>query len=124
MRIGVDARTLISETSSSIAVYLLEVLKNLEDNGNTYISISEIPLYGGLVVAAQNSSHPEADGEHNMKDIAKKMVQCSKISVEQCCDVEAKGKKCAEQFGWKKCSKQTQEILEMRQVCREDNKCL
>lgn len=124
MRIGVDARTLISETSSSIAVYLLEVLKNLEDNGNTYIPVSETPSYGGLVVVAQNSSHPEVDREHKMKNIAKKMLQCSKISVEQCCDFEAKGKKCAEQFGWKKYSKQTQEILEMRQVCREDNKCL
>lgn len=124
MRIGVDARPLVSETSSCIAVCLLEGLKNLKDNGNMYIPVSETPSYGGLVVAAQNSSHPEVDGEHNMKDIAKKMLQCSKISVEQCCDIEAKGKKCAEQFGWKKCSKQTQEILEMRQVYREENRCL
>ena len=35
MRIGIDARPLISETPSGIGIYLLEILRNLEKNENT-----------------------------------------------------------------------------------------
>ena len=96
------------------------------------IPIIEALSYGGVVITARNSSLPEVGGkvafyvggEHDAEDIAKKMLQCSKISVEQHFNLEAKGKKWAEQFSWKKCSKQTQEILEMIQVCGEGNRCL
>lgn len=96
------------------------------------IPIIEALSYGGVVITAQNSSLPEVGGEvafyvgreHDVKDIAKKMLQCSKISVEQRSELEAEGKKWADQFGWKKCSKRTQEVLEIRQVCGEGKKCL
>ena len=86
------------------------------------IPIVEALSYGGVVITARNSSLPEVGGEvafyvggeHDVEDIAKKMLQCSKISVEQRFNLEVKGKKWAEQFNWKKCSMQTQEILEMR----------
>ena len=44
MRIGVDARPLVSESPSGIGIYLLEILKDLDDNGNTYILYSNEPI--------------------------------------------------------------------------------
>lgn len=44
MRIGVDARPLVSESPSGIGIYLLEILKHLDDNGNTYILYSNEPI--------------------------------------------------------------------------------
>ena len=44
MRIGVDARPLVSESPSGIGIYLLEILKHLDDNGNTYILYSNEPM--------------------------------------------------------------------------------
>lgn len=45
MRIGIDARPLISESPSGIGVYLLEILRNLEKNGNnTYILYTNEPI--------------------------------------------------------------------------------
>ena len=45
MRIGIDARPLISETPSGIGIYLLEILRNLEKNeSTTYILYSNAPI--------------------------------------------------------------------------------
>lgn len=45
MRIGIDARPLMSETPSGIGVYLLEILYALNlDDGNEYILYSNAPL--------------------------------------------------------------------------------
>lgn len=45
MRIGIDARPLISESPSGIGIYLLEILKNLlRDEEHTYILYSNAPI--------------------------------------------------------------------------------
>lgn len=45
MRIGIDARPLISESPSGIGIYLLEILRNLEKNeNNTYILYTNEPI--------------------------------------------------------------------------------
>ena len=45
MRIGIDARPLISESPSGIGIYLLEILRNLERNENTtYILYTNEPI--------------------------------------------------------------------------------
>ena len=46
MRIGIDARPLISNTPSGIGVYLLEILRNLDSNtNNTYILYSNEQIH-------------------------------------------------------------------------------
>ena len=45
MRIGIDARPLISESPSGIGIYLLEILRNLDLNeNNKYILYSDKPI--------------------------------------------------------------------------------
>ena len=45
MRIGIDARPLISESPSGIGIYLLEILRNFEKNENTtYILYTNEPI--------------------------------------------------------------------------------
>lgn len=45
MRIGIDARPLISESPSGIGIYLLEILRNLKRNENTtYILYTNEPI--------------------------------------------------------------------------------
>ena len=51
MRIGIDARPLISESPSGIGIYLLEILRNFEKNIlvklGEKISLSDFPIHEG-----------------------------------------------------------------------------
>ena len=89
------------------------------------IPVIEALSCGGVVITARNSSLSEVGGEvafyvdreSDEENIAKKMLECSALGKKERYDCEVKGKIWAHQFGWKKCSTQTQEILEMRNSC-------
>lgn len=58
MRIGIDARPLISESPSGIGIYLLEILRNLERNENTtYILYTNEPIRNQDPVLAGFEKH-------------------------------------------------------------------
>lgn len=87
------------------------------------IPVVEALSCGGIVITSRSSSLTEVGGEvvfyvnseSEPKDIAEKMLQCIKMNEKKRVDLETKGIKWVRQFDWKKCSEQTQRVLEIEQ---------